>query len=69
MKVDGQLVETTPFARAIPLAPGRHWVTLSHPEAPDVERELFLGAGETVTLDVTMTFPEADAGKAAAVLR
>jgi hypothetical protein len=64
VRVDGQQVETTPFARAIPLAPGKHWVTLTHPEAPPVEREISVATGEIVTLDVTMSVgsPE-DAGK------
>ena len=55
VRVDGQQVETTPFARAIPLAPGKHWITLTHPEAPPVEREISVAAGEVVTLDVTMS--------------
>ncbi len=66
VKVDGQLVETTPFARPIPLAHGRHWVTLAHPDAPDVEREVTIVAGETVTIDVTMSLDAPgtkDAGK------
>lgn len=55
VRVDGQDVETTPFARPIPLAPGKHWVTLVHPDAPaPVEREIMISAGATVTLDVTM---------------
>jgi len=55
VRVDGQQVETTPFARAIPLAPGKHWITLVHPEAPPVEREITVATGEVVTLDVTMS--------------
>jgi hypothetical protein len=52
--VDGQHVETTPFARPIPLAPGMHFVTLTHPDAPPEQRAIKLAAGETRTLDVTM---------------
>jgi serine/threonine-protein kinase len=64
VRVDGQLVETTPFARAIPLAAGRHFVTLTHPEAvASIEREVVIVAGETVTLDVTMNLTSADATK------
>ena len=64
VSVDGQQVETTPFARPIPLAAGKHWITLTHPEAPAVEREITLARGETVTLDVTMAVGTAeDAGK------
>ncbi len=63
VKVDGQEVDTTPFARAIPLAPGKHWVTLTHPDSPPVEREVLVTSGETVTLDVTMpAFAGDDAG-------
>ncbi|MDB4943191.1 MAG: Serine/threonine-protein kinase PknB [Labilithrix sp.] len=67
VQVDGQKVETTPFAHAVPLAPGKHWVTLTHPDAPPVEREIDVTAGETVTLDVTMALGGAaeDAGKGA----
>ena len=66
VRVDGQQVETTPFARAIPLAPGKHWITLTHPEAPPVEREVSVATGEVVTLDVTMaagSIDDAGAGK------
>lgn len=54
VRVDGQQVETTPFARPIPLSPGRHWITLTHPDAPPVEREITVETEKTVTLDVTM---------------
>src|SRR5690606_9674029 len=37
VSVDGEHVDTTPFARSIPLAPGVHYVRLEHPNAP-VER-------------------------------
>jgi serine/threonine-protein kinase len=65
VRVDGQDVETTPFARAIPLTAGAHWVTLTHPDAPAVEREVMVTAGEIVTLDVTMNVDGValDAGK------
>jgi|GEM_PF-782083 len=64
VRVDGQLVETTPFARAIPLAAGKHFVTLTHPDAPSaVEREIEIVAGETVSLDVVMNLAADDAGK------
>jgi serine/threonine-protein kinase len=54
VRVDGQEVETTPFARPIPLTAGKHWVTLTHPDAPAVERDIMVSPNETVTLDVTM---------------
>lgn len=63
VKVDGQQVETTPFARPIMLAPGKHWVTLSHPEATPIEREISVTTGETVMLDVTMDIAVTDGGK------
>ena len=52
--VDGQQVETTPFARQIPLSPGPHHVTLRHPHAPDERRTVQIETGERVVLDVTM---------------
>jgi serine/threonine-protein kinase len=64
VRVDGQQVETTPFARPIPLSPGKHWVTLVHPDAVPIEREVLVTTNETVTLDVTMALGTAeDAGK------
>lgn len=63
VRVDGQLVETTPFARPIPLTPGKHFVTLSHPDAPSLERSIMIATGETTTLDVTMDIGGEDAGK------
>jgi serine/threonine-protein kinase len=64
VKVDGQLVETTPFARAIPLAAGKHFVTLTHPDAPTpVERSIEVVAGEIQTLEVTLDLAAEDAGK------
>jgi serine/threonine-protein kinase len=64
VRVDGQQVETTPFARPIPLSAGKHWITLTHPDAPPVEREVVITTNETVTLDVTMAVGTAtDAGK------
>jgi hypothetical protein len=52
--VDGQKVETTPFARPIPLRAGIHYVRLEHPQAPAERRTIDLSPGETVLLDVTM---------------
>jgi eukaryotic-like serine/threonine-protein kinase len=56
--VDGQRVDTTPFARAIPLVPGTHYVTLVHPNAPVEKRTLTIAAGETRTLDVILAVPD-----------
>jgi serine/threonine-protein kinase len=55
--VDGELVDTTPFARAIPLAPGVHYIKLSHPQAPDERRTITLTSGQTLALDVSMKVP------------
>jgi hypothetical protein len=52
--VDGQKVDTTPFARPIPLTPGRHHIRLTHPNAPDECRTIDIGPGETHLLDVQM---------------
>jgi eukaryotic-like serine/threonine-protein kinase len=52
--VDGQKVETTPFARPIPLRAGIHYVRLEHPQAPAERRTIDLAPGETILLDVTM---------------
>jgi serine/threonine-protein kinase len=52
--VDGEAFDTTPFARAIPLAPGTHYVRLEHPQAPTERRTIELTPGETILLDVTM---------------
>lgn len=74
--VDGQRVDTTPFARSIPLSAGTHYVRLEHPNAPTERRTVTLVPGETVLLDVKMRVdrgrsadagtlpaePEADAG-------
>ncbi len=52
--VDGQEVETTPFARSIPLTPGSHYVRLEHPNAAVERRTVELTPGETLLLDVTL---------------
>jgi serine/threonine-protein kinase len=64
--VDGEYVDTTPFARAIPLAPGRHFVTLTHPDAPTEQRAVRVAAGESQLLDVTMRVRAIASGDAAA---
>ena len=56
--VDGQRVDVTPFARAIPLPPGTHYVTLVHPSAPIEKRTLAIASGETRTIDVVMAVPD-----------
>ena len=56
--VDGQHVETTPFARSIPLPPGTHYVTLAHPRAPEQKRAVEIASGETRTIDAVMAVPD-----------
>ena len=56
--VDGQRVDVTPFARAIPLVPGKHYVTLVHPSAPIEKRPVSIATGETYTIDVVMAVPD-----------
>jgi serine/threonine-protein kinase len=60
--VDGQPYDVTPLGKAVALAPGVHFVTLTHPSAPSVTRRIVVAAGETQTIDVTM-----DVGGARAV--
>ena len=52
--IDGELRETTPVGRLLPLAPGKHYVTFRHPHAPDEKRVIKVAAGQTIVLDVTM---------------
>jgi eukaryotic-like serine/threonine-protein kinase len=52
--VDGQYIDVTPFARAVPLAPGQHWVKLRHPNAPEETRQVTVAPNETVLMNVTM---------------
>ncbi len=68
--VDGQHVDTTPFARAIPLPPGPHFVTLTHPNAKTENRAIVIRANEVVTVDVTLDLGDlvVDAGVEASVV-
>ena len=52
--VDGHHVDTTPFARAVPLKPGKHYVKLTHPEADPETRTVSLLPGEVAHLEVEM---------------
>ena len=63
VSVDGQHAAITPVARAIPLAPGVHFVRFTHPSAPSQTRRVTIQSAETETLDVTMDIAGArDAG-------
>ncbi len=52
--IDGELCDTTPISRSIPLAAGTHYVHLEHPQAPPERRTVNIANGETVLLDVKM---------------
>ncbi|NRA33491.1 MAG: serine/threonine protein kinase [Polyangiaceae bacterium] len=52
--VDGQHVDTTPFAQPVSLSPGTHYIRLEHPAAPTERRTVVLRQGENVLLDVTL---------------
>jgi serine/threonine-protein kinase len=56
--IDGQRIDVTPIARAIPLVAGTHYVTLVHPRAPVEKRTLSIAAGEVQTIDVLMAVAE-----------
>jgi eukaryotic-like serine/threonine-protein kinase len=56
--IDGQRVDVTPFARAIALPEGTHYVTLVHPNAPIEKRTVAIVRGETRTIDAAMKVPE-----------
>jgi serine/threonine-protein kinase len=62
--VDGQHVETTPFALPLQLTPGIHHVRLEHPNAPAERRELSFTAGQRIVLEVSLDVrrPVSDAG-------
>jgi eukaryotic-like serine/threonine-protein kinase len=62
--VDGRHVDTTPFARGIPLKPGKHYVKLTHPEAEAETRTVSLAPGEVGRLEVTMRIQSALGGHA-----
>jgi hypothetical protein len=52
--VDGQKLETTPFAAPLELTAGIHHVRLEHPSAAPERREIELRAGQRIVLDVSM---------------
>ena len=53
--IDGQMVVTTPSARAVALAPGRHYLKLKNRFYAEVDREVRVVTGETEVIDVTLT--------------
>jgi serine/threonine-protein kinase len=52
--VDGQKLDTTPFATPIVLPAGIHHVRLEHPNAPPERREIDLRSGQRLLLDIAM---------------
>ena len=59
VSVDGITVDTTPTARAIPLAPGPHFVRLRNPAYAPEDREVQVTADGTVWVDVDLQRAEA----------
>jgi hypothetical protein len=59
VSVDGERVETTPFAHPIPLEAGVHYIRLEHPNAPTERRTIELVPGETILVDVKMAVDSA----------
>lgn len=56
--IDGQLVETTPFATPLRLVPGAHTLTLKHPLAAADEREIVAVAGEELVVKKSFDVPK-----------
>jgi serine/threonine-protein kinase len=52
--IDGQHVLTTPSARAVPLAPGRHYLKFVNPFFHEVLREVRVEPGALQVLEITM---------------
>jgi len=57
VEVDGQHVFTTPSARAISLAPGRHFVKYTNPYFAPVEHEVIVETGTRVHDRATLSEP------------
>jgi serine/threonine-protein kinase len=62
--VDGQLLTVTPTAEQFMLAPGRHFVKLSHPQFLPITREVDIERGKLAKLKVTLSSPAAKLGSA-----
>jgi eukaryotic-like serine/threonine-protein kinase len=65
--VDGQKLETTPFATPLQLSAGIHHVRLEHPNAAAERREIELAPGQRIVLDVAMKVRRSHAGPDAGV--
>ena len=60
--LDGELIDITPIGKPLEVAPGRHTVVFKHPQAPDVQRDVEVIAGQTIMLDVELAVVRPDAG-------
>jgi serine/threonine-protein kinase len=54
VSIDGRYVDTTPFAKSIPLSAGTHYVKLVHPDAEPETRVVVLAPGEAARLEVEL---------------
>ncbi len=54
ISVDGVVVDTTPTARPVPLAPGSHFVRLRNPACITEDRSITVAAGGVVWIDVDL---------------
>jgi serine/threonine-protein kinase len=54
VSIDGRYVETTPFAKAISLPAGTHYVKFHHPEAEPETRIVTLAPGQAARLEVAL---------------
>ena len=61
--VDGVLVETTPFARPIPLMPGVHYIKLVNPIFDTINREVIIESKNTIRLVEKLATPRPVAEK------
>jgi eukaryotic-like serine/threonine-protein kinase len=52
--VDGRYVDTTPFARTIPLSSGTHFVKLVHPAVEPETRTVRIADGEQAVLEIVL---------------
>lgn len=57
--IDGQWVETTPFARPLRVRPGRRFIELHNPHYPTVRRVVDVAPEQTLALRVTLPEPAA----------
>lgn len=57
--IDGVTVDTTPTAQTFRLAPGTHFVRLTHPQFVTEDRTVLIEPGSTVWLDVDLSPAEA----------